>query len=94
MAPEPSLRSRRSFLDLVIGLGFTGLAVSVLYPVARYLIPPVRGGPGTRSVVLDPDDPEQVDPETGIFVLGNRPGILVRGNGGEWKAFSAICTHL
>jgi cytochrome b6-f complex iron-sulfur subunit len=94
MDPEPALRSRRSFLDLVIGLGFTGLTVSILYPVSRYLIPPVQGGPGTRSVVIDPDDPEQLDPETGIFVLGNRPGILVKGPGGGWKAFSAICTHL
>ncbi len=94
MDRDPTLRSRRSFLDMVIGLGFTGLAAAVLYPVARYLIPPVRSGPGTRSVVLDPDDPAQVDPETRIFVFGSRPGILVKGPGGQWKAFSAVCTHL
>jgi Rieske Fe-S protein len=29
-----------------------------------------------------------------IFRLGSRPGILVRLPSGEWRAFSAVCTHL
>jgi Rieske Fe-S protein len=85
--------SRRSFLDWVLGGGFAGLSAAVLYPVVRYLVPP-RGEPGARSVVIDPADPEQVDPETRVFVFGNQPGILVRGPGGDWRAFSAVCTHL
>jgi Rieske Fe-S protein len=86
--------SRRTFLDYVLYGGTAGLAAAILYPVARYLVPPDRGGPGTRSLVLDPNDPAQVDPETRVFVFGNEPGILVRGPGGEWKAFSGVCTHL
>jgi Rieske Fe-S protein len=91
---EPPRASRRSFLDYLLGVGVTGLAGAVLYPVARFLVPPTRSDPGARSVVLDPRDPEQVDPETRVFVFGTQPGILVRGPDGAWKAFSAICTHL
>jgi cytochrome b6-f complex iron-sulfur subunit len=94
MSSEDRRSSRRSFLDRILGLGFAGLAAAVLYPVIRYLVPPARGEPGARSVVLDPTNPDQVDPETRVFVFGNKPGILVRGPAGEWKAFSAICTHL
>jgi len=89
-----ALRSRRSFLDVLLGAGFVGLGAATLYPVLRYLVPPDRRSPGARSVVLDPGDPEQVDPETGIFVFGNGPGILIHGPGGEWRAFNAVCTHL
>ena len=29
-----------------------------------------------------------------LFKFGNRPGILLRTAAGEWRAFSAVCTHL
>jgi Rieske Fe-S protein len=29
-----------------------------------------------------------------IFKFGSKPGILVRTDSGELKAFSAVCTHL
>jgi len=90
-SPDPT---RRSFLDLALYGGLAGLFGAIFYPVIRYLVPPARGEPGARSVTLDPEDPAQVDPETRVFALGNQPGILVRGPGGEWKAFSATCTHL
>lgn len=86
--------SRRSFLDFVLGGGLAAFGAAVVYPVMRYLVPPAGGDSGARSVVLDPSDPEQVDPETKVFVFGSKPAILVRGPGGEWRAFSAICTHL
>ncbi len=90
---EPG-RTRRSFLDLVFRGGIAGLLAAVVYPVLRYLSPPAAAEPGARSVVLNPEDPKQVDPNTRLFVFGDKPGILVKGPGGEWKAFSAICTHL
>jgi len=89
--PDPT---RRSFLDMALCGGLAGLAGAVMYPVFRYLVPPARGEPGARSVTLDPENPEQVDPETRVFAFGNQPGILIRGPGGNWKAFSATCTHL
>jgi len=81
-------------LDRLVRLGSLCVGAAVLYPVLRYLVPPRRGGPGPRSVTLDPSNPKQVDPTTHLFVIGDKPGILVKGPGGEWRAFSAICTHL
>lgn len=86
--------TRRTLLDWVLNGGFVALAVAIFYPVFRYLVPPANAEPGAKSVKLDPKDPSQVDPETKVFVMGKEPGILVKGPGGEWKAFSAICTHL
>ena len=74
--------------------GLAGLAGAIGYPILMYLVPPARGEPGARSVTLDPNDPEHVDPETRVFAFGNQPGILVKGPGGKWRAFSATCTHL
>ena len=37
----------------------------------------------------------ELPPNSGkIFKFGNKPGILVRSASGEFKAFSAVCTHL
>ena len=94
MASEDRGPTRRSFLDVALGGGFLGLIAAVFYPVVRYLVPPASGEPGARSVTIDPGNPDHVDPETRVFVFGNEPGILVKGPGGEWKAFSATCTHL
>lgn len=94
MAEVADPRSRRSFLDWVLRGGFAALAAAVFYPVFRYLVPPAKAEPGAKSVTLDPQNPAEVDPETKVFVIGDEPGILVKGPGGEWKAFSAICTHL
>jgi Rieske Fe-S protein len=36
-----------------------------------------------------------VAPNSGtVFRFGTRPGILVRTSSGEWRAFSAVCSHL
>ncbi len=65
-----------------------------LYPVLRYLVPPVSGESATTGVTLDVG-PQDVPPNTGqIFRFGNRPGILIRTPSGELRAFSAVCTHL
>ena len=29
-----------------------------------------------------------------VFRFGSRPGILLHTAGGEWRAYSAVCTHL
>jgi Rieske Fe-S protein len=29
-----------------------------------------------------------------LFKYGSKPGLLLHTNEGEWRAFSAICTHL
>ena len=88
------MSSRRRFVNWLIGTGFGGLALSALYPVIRYLIPPPAAEAATNSVTLSlgPDD---VPSNSGqIFKFGSRPGIVLRTPGGELRAFSAVCTHL
>jgi Rieske Fe-S protein len=86
--------SRRRFLNWMMGTSAACLAVAVLYPVIRYLIPPEAGESAASSVALD-IRPDAVRPNSGqIFKFGNRPGILVRTSSGELRAFSATCTHL
>ena len=86
--------SRRTFLDWLLGTSAGALAVSVLYPVVRYLIPPEVEESTTNSVTLSMA-PEDVPGDSGeIFKFGNDPGILIRTPSGELRAFAATCTHL
>ena len=86
--------SRRRFINWMLGTSIGAFLVSVLYPVARYLIPPTVGESTAATVTLA-IKPGDVKPNTGqIFKFGSRPAILVRTPAGELKAFSAVCTHL
>ena len=86
--------TRRSFLDWFLGTTAGGFLVSVLYPIAFYLIPPKGEESASRSVTLS-IKPEEVKANSGqIFRFGSQAGILVRTPEGELRAFSAICTHL
>jgi Rieske Fe-S protein len=87
-------QGRRTFLDWLLGTSVGGLAVAVLYPVARYLVPP-RSAESAASTVTLPFVPDDLAPNAAkIFKFGNRPGIIVRTASGELRAFSAVCTHL
>jgi len=86
--------TRRRFVNWILGTGAGGLALSILYPVTRYLIPP-EAAESTASSVTLAIPPEEVAPNSGqIFRFGSRPGILVRTPDGELRAFEAMCTHL
>ena len=99
-APE---QSRRMFIDWILGRTLTtwllstslgALALAVVYPTSRYLVPPESGESAATSVTL-PFTPYEIPPNSGkIFKFGNRPGIVVRTATGELRAFSAACTHL
>ena len=87
-------QSRRGFVNWILGTGVAGLVLAVLYPVARYLVPPASAESSSSSVTLSLD-PAAVEPNSGqIFKFGNGPGILIRTPSGELRAFSASCTHL
>jgi len=88
-----SVITRRRLLDTVLGTGFVSTLAAIVYPVWRYLIPPVSGEPSTQSVVAAQS--AQVKPNSGaIFRFGSKPGLLIRTSDGEVRAFSAVCTHL
>jgi Rieske Fe-S protein len=85
--------NRRGFLDLLIRLSATALGGFVLYPVARYLIPPRSPEAATRRVIAARKD-ELAPGSFKIFPFGGQPGILIRTSEGGYKAFTAVCTHL
>jgi len=89
----PGRFDRRGFLDSLLGAGFVSTLVAVAYPVWRFRIPPASGEPVTQSVVAA--QASQVKPDSGmLFKFGSRPGLLVRTQDGELRAFNAVCTHL
>jgi len=84
---------RRTFLDMVLGVGFVSTALSFIYPLWRYLIPPAAAEPVTNSVVAG----KAIDfpPNSGMVVkFGAKPAIVLRTPDGDLRAFSAVCTHL
>ena len=84
---------RRTFLDALVTVGFVSTAVAVVYPVARFLVPPASGEPATASAVAG--KAKALKPNSGaIFKFGSKPGIVVRTADGDVRAFSAVCTHL
>jgi cytochrome b6-f complex iron-sulfur subunit len=91
--PRPGL-TRKRFVDWLLGTSFGGFLAAVIYPVARYIVPPEVPESSVNSVTLSFGADEVPSNFGRIFKFGNRPGILIRTPGGEFRAFSAICTHL
>ncbi len=84
---------RRGFLDRLLGISVVGLAASVLYPVVRFLSPP-NIPEAVSNRVLAGKVSELAADSWKIFPFGSTPGILITVAPGEYRAFSAICTHL
>ena len=90
---EPFRPSRRKFVQALLGGSLLASAASFLYPVIRYVVPPPSTDMG-GDTVLAATTSELKPNSAKIFKFGSRPGLLVRTAGGEYKAVSAVCTHL
>ena len=89
-APVPP---RRRFVEYLLGGGLLASAISFLYPVLRYLVPPAATDLGSDTVVAG--HVGELKRNAGkIFRFGNRPALLVLTADGEYRAMSATCTHL
>jgi cytochrome b6-f complex iron-sulfur subunit len=92
MIPEGG-STRRRVVELFLGGGLFASLISFVYPVFRYLVPPRVADLGGDEVIaakvgdLKPNSAK-------IFRFGSRPGLLLRIGEGEYRAFSATCTHL
>lgn len=85
--------TRRRLADYLLAAGLAGLAGTVLYPIARYLIPPRVREVAAGSVVAAKAG--ELPPNRGkVFLFGGKPAILVHTPQGTYKAFTAVCTHL
>jgi Rieske Fe-S protein len=86
-------QSKRDFLKYFLGGGVLVWLAAVLYPILAYLKPPKQGEVEVTSVKAGKVG--AIEKETGTIVrFGNKPVILIRTSGGEFRAFTATCTHL
>jgi Rieske Fe-S protein len=84
---------RRSLLGWLLATSGGTLLGVLLYPVLRYVIPPLQAEAAAGAVVAGKT--KDFAPNSGRIVrFGARPAIVVRLATGEFRAFSAVCTHL
>jgi cytochrome b6-f complex iron-sulfur subunit len=85
--------TRRDFTRILLGGGLLGWLASAFYPIISYLKPPkipeanvqsVKGGLASAFAANTAE----------IVKFGRKPVILIRNEAGEFRAFSATCTHL
>ncbi|HLF13806.1 MAG TPA: Rieske (2Fe-2S) protein [Bacteroidota bacterium] len=77
----------------MLGSSLAALTGSVLYPIVAYLKPPKSGEVEVSTVKAGKVD--EFDRDSGqIIKFGTKPVLLVRTQEGEFRAFSAVCTHL
>jgi len=85
--------ARRRLVEILLGGGLFGSILSAIYPLLRYLAPPPVADLGGDEVVaskvgdLKPNGFK-------IFRFGTRPALLLMTDEGEYRALSAVCTHL
>ena len=84
---------RRTFVNWLLSGSLGATIISAVYPIIEFLIPPeVTEAPQNNVVAAKAD---ALAPNSGIiFRFGTVPGILIRTPGGQFRAFSATCTHL
>ena len=86
-------QERRTLLRWLLGGGFTASVVSFLYPAVKFMNPPTVPEASTNEVSAG--KVQSLKPNSGKIVkFGSRPALLIRVNETEWRAYSAICTHL
>ncbi len=82
---------RRKFLATCLGGLWAAIAAALLYPVYRYLAP-AKTAENQGKVNF----PESEVPPDGakFFDFRGASGVVIRKEGGELAACSAVCTHL
>ena len=86
--PIPRRTALRFLLSTVVGS-----VASLFYPVVRYLVPPAESNSSASEALAATI--HELKPNSGkTFRFGNRPALLVRLATGEYRALSAVCTHL
>ncbi len=82
-------------MNWFLGTSVGAFAISVVYPVIRFMSPPHIPEAATAEVEAGPaNDPELLERGFKIIQFGVEPVIVVRGAEGTFRAFAATCTHL
>ena len=91
--PEKTQQGKRDFLKYILGGSFLAWVGVVLYPVVSYLKPPTQAEVEVNSVNVGKSTSIALNSGQ-IIKFGNKPVLLIRTAQGNFKAFSATCTHL
>jgi cytochrome b6-f complex iron-sulfur subunit len=83
---------RRSLLNWLLGAGVLGWAVSVFYPVLRYLRPLSDAGAGA-PLKLSADEMATLGKSHFVIARSGTRKVIVFEAGGELRALDAKCTH-
>jgi len=83
---------RRSFLVKIVGGIGAAVAVSTLYPVISYIIPPANTAKSVNELVVG--KAAEVPEKSGKIYQFNKDKVIVVNDNGQLTACSAVCTHL
>jgi cytochrome b6-f complex iron-sulfur subunit len=92
-AREEKVNSGRRWVSLLLGTGIVTTLASFIYPAIRYVIPPPIAESTNLSVVAAKVG-QLKDNAAKVFKFGSKPAILIHTPGGQYRAFTAVCTHL
>jgi Rieske Fe-S protein len=87
-------QSRRRWLTYLLGTSLGASLVSFLYPILRYVVPPVSSEPSLSEIELDVKASDILPNSGRIVPFSGKPVILFRTAAGELKALTATCSHL
>ncbi len=85
--------ARRRVMQWLLGGGFMASIVSFLFPAFRFMNPPAVAEASVNEVTAGKTGDLKINSGK-IVKFGSRPALLVRTGDSEWRAYSAICTHL
>jgi Rieske Fe-S protein len=88
----PDRMTRRSFLDWLLAGGGAVVGASMIGPAIAYVWPSTQRGPVQQRVEVGAVD--TWEPWTGKAVAVNEKPVLVVRMGQQFRAYSAVCTHL
>ncbi len=83
----------RRWVNLMLGTGVVATIASFIYPAIRYVIPPPVSESTNLSVVAARIGELKINSGK-VFRFGSEPAILIRTSTGQYRAFTAVCTHL
>jgi Rieske Fe-S protein len=92
-ASKENLQSGRRWVNVLLGSGVMASIASFIYPAIRYIIPPPVAE-STSHWVVAAKVGDLKNNSGKVFKFGSRAALLVRTADGEYRAFSALCTHL
>ena len=87
------MEARRNVLRWLLGGGFSASLIYFFYPAFKFMSPPNIPEASVNEAAAG--KVRDFKPNSGRIVkFGSLPVLLVRTTESEWRAFSAVCTHL